>query len=253
MDLIEYKKFIGGHYKRHPWEIVRLKILKNLINNTKNKSTILDLGSGDAFLASQVAKKFTGSYVHAIDINYTEELIRELKANGGSNIEFHNDINELLEKENIDIIILMDVLEHIQFPQKTIEQLLSLPGCHKNTRFIITVPAYQSLFSQHDVLLGHYRRYNLTQIKKLVTDSSLKPIYAGFFFNTLSIIRLLQKMVPQKGKTQFKSVNNWNGSSLITNTLTLLFWVEFKITWYLARIGIKIPGLTCYCICQPSL
>jgi hypothetical protein len=55
-----------------------------------------------------------------------------------------------------------------------------------------------------------------------------------------------------KEKNHVKTgVHNWKGNHLITGIITQLLWMEFKITWYLARIGVKLPGLSCYALCQP--
>ena len=54
MDLLE----ITDNKNRHPWEIARKIIVSKLIDKTQKKNIkILDIGSGDAFLANSFTKR----------------------------------------------------------------------------------------------------------------------------------------------------------------------------------------------------
>ncbi len=254
MDIKEFILVKGQNFKRHPWELARLRMLSYFIGQCKQHKTIIDIGSGDAFLSSEIAKKYPGSSVTAIDINYTSELVKELTIDKPGNLYLLADVNSIDSFCSIDIVVLMDVLEHVENPELLLQQLIRLPSISPKTVFIITVPAYQKLFSQHDRNLGHYMRYNLKSLHKLLQPLSFKINNNGYCFNSLILVRLLQlfkEKTPRK-KIIDESIHNWKGNARLTSFITNLFWIEFKISWYLARIGIKMPGLTCYSICQPS-
>ena len=60
---------------------------------------------------------------------------------------------------------------------KTIYKLLK-----KNGKLLITVPAYKFLFTKKDIILGHYRRYRLSEIKSIFNDFRIKKLsYFNFF------------------------------------------------------------------------
>lgn len=240
---------------RHPWELARLKILEFFIRKCEQHKSIIDIGSGDAFLAAAIANKFSDSSVNAIDINYTDELIVTLKKNHPCNLQLYTSIKEFHNSGKTDIILLMDVLEHVEDPNGLVWQILSHPSITSSTVFIITVPAYQTLFSQHDYELGHYKRYTIRTLNTLLSPFSFHVEYSGYCFNSLISIRILQVLQQKlfgKGKRRSKGIHNWKGGNLLTSFISRVFWIEFKITWYLARIGLKIPGLTCYSICRHS-
>lgn len=69
-----------------------------------------------------------------------------------------------------DVIVMHDVLEHIEDHHAAVETVRSLlvPG----GLAVISVPAYAWLFGHHDVKLGHYRRY---------TRRTLLPLFADGF------------------------------------------------------------------------
>lgn len=255
MDLSEFIQIQKEGFKRHPWELARLKILSYFIKLCNNRpSSIIDVGSGDAFLSSGIAKQYPAAQVLAVDINYTGAVLEKINSGKLQNMQFVNELNYAHSISKIDIVILMDVLEHIENPGSILKGILSLPGVTTETQFIITVPAYQKLFSQHDINLGHFRRYNLKTMGDLLQTNRLKVIKNGCFFNSLLLVRLLQLCIERikgKKKPSWEGIHTWKGGKLLTLIITNLFWLEFKITWYLARTGIKIPGLTCYSICQP--
>lgn len=257
MDLSEFIQIRPEGFKRHPWELARLKILSYFIKQCNNHpASIVDIGSGDAFLSSGIAKQYPGSRVTAIDINYTDALLKKLNKDKPQNLYFSNDLHSTVSISEIDIVVLMDVLEHIEHPEDVLKEILSLTGVTAKTYFIITVPAYQKIFSQHDRNLGHFRRYNLRTLDGLLQTHHLKVMRKGYCFNSLLPVRLLQlfsEKIKGKKKSSPEGIRNWKGGKWLTWCITNLFWIEFKISWYLARTGIKIPGLTCYSICQPFL
>lgn len=63
---------------------------------------------------------------------------------------------------------------------------------------MITVPAYQFLFSYHDEINNHYRRYNIKTLKKILLDNGFEIIkisYFNFFlFPPFLIIRMIDKI-----------------------------------------------------------
>ncbi len=60
------------------------------------------------------------------------------------------------------------------------------------TRFLITVPAYGSLFCSHDRFLGHYRRYSFGEFGALLESARLVSMSAGHLFTSLVPLRILQ-------------------------------------------------------------
>ncbi len=253
MDIKEFIQTKGKNIRRHPWELARLKMLDFFIRQCEHRQTIVDIGSGDAFLAAAIASSNADTTVTAIDINYTEELIHQLKKDIPGNLLLLKNINELKTTGKADIIILMDVLEHVEDPSALLQQIICHPSVTVDTVFIITVPAYQGLFSQHDTFLGHYKRYTIRSLNSLLKPLSIKVNNNGYCFNTLVLARalqLLKQKIIGRRKKELDGIHNWRGGNTLTAFITSLFWIEFKISWYLARMGIKLPGLTCYSICK---
>lgn len=84
--------------------------------------------------------------------------------------------------EQFDLITLFDVLEHVENDTGALKELGVL--LNRGGYLLITVPAYEFLWSKHDDVHHHYRRYLVTDLKKKITDVGLEVVYAGYF-NTL--------------------------------------------------------------------
>ena len=245
MDLVEQKKIRAFQFKRHPWEITRVKILFSVLKYNPSKNFIVDLGSGDAFVAGQLARKFPHAKLSAVDVNYDEQFISD---NSKNNLTFFKSIQNLPDSPQIDAMLLMDVLEHVEKPEEIFKEIKSLKNLSPSTQIIITVPAFQFLFSEHDVFLKHFRRYNMKQLTQLLHREGFEIKYTGYFFFALFLARCFQKVL---GKKQQHGVHDWRGGNFITTIMIAVLWIDFKICWYLSRIGINLPGLSCYCICHP--
>jgi hypothetical protein len=251
MDISEFSRLNDkSNYQRHPWETSRVNVAKHLIKSFRLKlpvQRIVDIGGGDAFVINSLyANNFAGEYF-AIDIAYTPDVIAQLKVNyNNSPITYLNSLEEYIEKYNDNVptlFLCMDVLEHLDNEGVILSHLTSNP----HNYYFFSVPAFQSVFSSHDVLLGHYRRYTLSGFKSMLSSYGFTIQKKGYYFTSLLILRWLEKLLKKDKK---ESIDNWEGTkrktAIINNVLTL----DFKTTTLLGKMGITVPGLSCYCLCK---
>jgi len=96
---------------------------------------------------------------------------------------------------DIDAVLLADVLEHVADDARFLAQLV---GCMKvGSVMLLTVPAYQWLWSGHDSVLGHKRRYSAATLRSswkglAVEEQFLSPINC-VFLPLIAIVRLLKR------------------------------------------------------------
>ncbi len=256
MDLLEYKKRTAEEFRRHPWEMTRVDILLFFMRNLPVPARhILDIGSGDAFISASIAEAYPDATVAAIDSHYNAETIAAISLNIPANLTLHPNSEDAIFQEKADLVVLMDVLEHVEYPEQLLGELRRHPAVGPETRFFITVPAFQLLFTMHDELLGHYKRYTYGSLRKLLAANELGDLRGGYCFNSLLIPRYISKLKEQfsgKKPSATDGIHNWKQGPFISTLLKKLMFAEFKFTWYLSRAGIRIPGLTCYCLCKPS-
>lgn len=246
---------------RHPWELARCRVVKSLvssvlsrINKGKRRITILDIGCGDIFIAETLLKQYCNVDYYAVDNAFSDELIRlygnKAKSEGLS-LSLYNSLEEAQSviSSEIDVILLLDVIEHIENDAAFLRQCIALNNVSSNTHFIITVPAYQGLFCNHDRFLGHYRRYSCGSLKDMADSIGLNTLSRGYFFTSLLIPRFLQKMLSRdKELNSVKGVGGWKRRRIIDSIVVGILTIDYRFFSLLRKIGIQTPGLSVFSI-----
>lgn len=264
MDLLEVKhrNDTQSDVQRHPWELARLEVLKTLISKNvslADRSLVLDIGCGDTFVVEQLALDYPRVSFYAVDIAFTEELMDVFRKNlKVKNVSLFRSLDDIPENssQNAALVLLTDVIEHIEDDKKFMAELLKNKLVDGRTLFLITVPAYQALFCSHDKFLGHYRRYTNVLLKKNLTIAGLKIVTAGYFFFSLLPLRLLQvlkeKIVGVDPKAISTGLVKWENGNGMGNVLKSLLTLDANVSFFLKRIGLNFPGLSNYAICRKS-
>lgn len=148
---------------------------------------ILDIGCGSGLFIRQLARdfpnpdwRFTG---------YDPEFGTPPHADD-SRVEFVSQINS--ENYAVDLIVMMDVLEHVVddsiFVRQILEQFATTPSTPLQlSPFLLlfaTVPAMTSLMGAHDRFLGHQRRYDLSDFCGLF-EQRARPLLQHYFYATV--------------------------------------------------------------------
>jgi hypothetical protein len=195
------------------------KVLKNT-----QSLTIVDVGSGSGFFAMSVEKKFSSliKKVYLVDINYTP---REIAATKGAKIEKVLAIPPRIEN---GLVILMDVLEHLEDDLKMLNEIKS--ACvGSNNYFFITVPAFLWLWSGHDVYLGHYRRYRIATLTAVLKKAKYSVENTYYLYGILlPVVWLVRKFSNIKKKDAISNMRPFN--PLVNKILLAVTSMEMKIT-----------------------
>ncbi|MGV9002539.1 hypothetical protein [Flavobacterium sp.] len=252
MDISEFSRLDNkASYNRHPWETSRKNVLNTFLKQANIQfpiERIVDIGSGDAYVIHTLVEKNLAKEYYAIDTAYTPEVIAQLKENNSnSQVVYFQSLQDFLNKTSTDkptLFLCMDVLEHLE-DEKII--LADLTERSSDNFYFFAVPAFQSVFSSHDVLLGHYRRYTLNQLKSVLGQNDFKIIDEGYYFTSLLLFRKFDKLLK---KDKNESIDNWSAGNLKTGLINLMLTVDFKVSLVLKKVGITVPGLSCYCLCK---
>lgn len=242
MDLKEVNK---GNVKRHPWETARLKALQDiLIPQLFEGMKILDIGCGDGFVATNLFNSIHMKEVIAVDTNLPDAWISKL-ASAQTGIVFQR---EMPEDGVFDALLLLDVLEHVEDDKSFLGGIVNRYLASKGS-VMITVPAFQSIYSGHDAFLGHYRRYSLSELVQLATACGLEVRRSGYLFSSLLLPKLvLYKLL--KTCDSSEGVGHWHRGPWVTHFIEQLLKLDNMVLSTVGRLGIKIPGLTGWVLCE---
>lgn len=84
---------------------------------------------------------------------------------------------------SFDLLLATDVIEHIEKDDVALRELRRVVA--PAGRLLITVPAYQWLWSHHDDTHHHFRRYTLPRLRAVVTGSGWRVDRATYFNSLL--------------------------------------------------------------------
>ena len=211
------------------------KAKKNLLNfilinlNLNKDIRILEIGPGKGNNINTL-RSFGKVDVLENEITFIEYLKKH---------KFKNISNYFKRLEEInykyDLIILLDVLEHIEESESFLYKLKHI--LNENGSIIIGVPAYKFLWSVHDERLKHFRRYTW---KILKAESKDYKIFKRYGFNYLLLpIRYLQIKFSN-------NIHTVNESSKLVNKI--LFFIS-KIENFLRKFRINPKfGISLYAI-----
>jgi SAM-dependent methyltransferase len=139
-----------------------------------------------------------------------------------------------LRTASADIVTLLDITEHVPDDRGLIVEVgrVLKPGGHA----LLTVPAHQFLWSDHDRTLWHQRRYSKRILLALFEDSPLEVRRCTwaitFTFPPIVAFRLIQRLLPRRRepKTHLIPLPGWvNG---------FLKWLLHVEAWLLKRINL---------------
>ena len=108
--------------------------------------------------------------------DYPNVLIKPFNLNTG--------IPEWMAAQRVDTILCLNVLEHIEDDKTTIQHFFSL--LPPDGRLVLIIPALKPLYGQIDKAIGHYRRYDQTEIEEKLRNAGFQ-VEKTQFFNSLGI------------------------------------------------------------------
>lgn len=104
--------------------------------------------------------------------NFTKENVPGIDLVQGSILDLQ------FEEGSFDLVCAFDVIEHVEDDQLAIIEMKRV--CRPGGAVVVSVPAFMSLWSQHDVVNHHYRRYRLNELRKLFKNDN-GIIYSSYF------------------------------------------------------------------------
>ena len=185
--------------KDHWWYVSRRRIVDKVMSelNLSQGCDILEIGCGTGGNLELLAGH---GRVHAVEME--PKGIKLANTHNITNVEYGKLPKDLpFGHKLFDCIIMLDVLEHIEadaLSVKTVYERLKSGGV-----FILTVPAFNFLWSFHDIIAQHKRRYTqkglCEVLKKNGFDVNFSTYYNFLLFPVIFIVRLWNRMTGKAG------------------------------------------------------
>lgn len=239
MDVKE-EKVLGPGIADHWYYVAKGRAVEALIGNA-TYDEILDVGAGSGIFARRLLDTGVCQRAVCVDPGYPTEY---LDTHNGREINFVRSV----DRPNQKLILMLDVLEHVEDDIALLRQYSEqLPA---DGRIIISVPAFQSLWSRHDVFLEHRRRYKDTTLRPVVRAAGLRVLksryYFGLLFPFFAGVRWIDRFRYSQKNIEPKSALR-RYPAPINTALTVIHDIECMTLFRVNRIA----GLTLFCVAGP--
>ncbi|MFE6691754.1 class I SAM-dependent DNA methyltransferase [Streptomyces sp. NPDC057743] len=173
-----YSRSYGAFYGRHWWWRARenhvLHFVRRFATWRERGAKILDDGCGDGLIWPRLA---TVGEVQGIEPDAgqiaPDSPVRD-------RIEVSGFLTARPRPADHDLVLMLDVLEHIEEEQRALVRVRELLGAHG--RFVLTVPALPALWSKFDEMSGHYRRYTKRSLRSALEAAGLRVLSVRYCY-----------------------------------------------------------------------
>jgi SAM-dependent methyltransferase len=235
MDLKE-TEILGKDIDRHWYYTSKAKAMLRLLEDAV-PDTVLDVGAGSGYFSKYLLAKTAARSAWCVDISYDADA-DDLEY--GKPIRFRRSV----EFVDADLALVMDLLEHVDDDIGLLREYAGkVPsGC----RFLITVPAFEFLWSGHDDFLDHRRRYTLQRLEDAVGAAGLDVLHGSYYFGAVfpiaAGIRLAEKAIRREApaRSQLKKHN-----PIVNTVLSTMCRAELPV---MKRN--RLAGLSVICLAQ---
>ena len=224
---MDYKDYAAGQTNNHFWFKAKKELINTLMERTcpgQKQLKILSIGVGtgdDLDILSQYGENYITDIDETSLLVIDAKLYKEKRVSSACDLPFADNF--------FDVVISCDVFEHIEDHTKAaseVRRVLKPDGV-----LIFTVPAFQFLFSSHDVALEHFRRYNKKGIGSLLKNFETRIFFwNSVLFPLIALGRILNKNA--KPKVDQGNLPSW---------LNCIFYYAMKIDNSLIKRNLSMP------------
>ncbi|PJI88037.1 class I SAM-dependent methyltransferase [Sphingomonas koreensis] len=242
MDRIVYDR-MAEHDSTHWWYVARRDILADFIGREVNPpkgARILEIGCGTGHNLPML-----GAFgeVDAIEIDPAAREIASKRLGKEVGSAPLPELSGVAEGQ-YDMIAVLDVVEHIEDDVAALEAMAKRlkPG----GTILITVPAHQWMWSAHDVVNHHKRRYSKATLIAALERAGLKWRKLGYFNSLLFPAAVAARLA---GKITGKDDSD---DSPPAKPLNAIFEKIFGLERHLVGRVPLPPGLSLIVLAQPN-
>lgn len=240
----EYDKQVETHW----WFVGRRKILSCLLHSKifpNGLSRVLDIGTGNG---SQLRLFDHCCHILGLDCNTSTLDLARLKR--GVHFVQADALAIPTTDGAFDLVSCLDVLEHLEDDYSALKE--SQRVCRKGGFLLVTVPAYQFLWSDHDEINHHQRRYSRGQLAKMIHETGWEIVKISYFNSLLFPLIAVARTCLPKTRTNTSSRDELKSDFVhsfprpVNWLLTQLFSAE---GWFLPYLNLPF-GCSLVCIAR---
>ena len=190
---------------RHWWYRGRRTVLEGVIADLEltHGARILDAGCGSGRNMIELRRHGT-----VTGVELSEASVEIARSRGAGEVVAGSVLEMPFPDASFDFAVSLDVIEHLEDDLGALRELRRViaPG----GRLLLTVPAYQWLWSGHDEINHHHRRYTRRSLKRVAEAAGWKQARTTYFNSLLLPVAIVLRVLDRfNTKTTESSLDLW--------------------------------------------
>jgi len=226
------KEYYRAYYaleRNHWWFKGRQKILETqIIKIFPNRTDLKILNAG---CATGFSSEWLMQFGEVVSLEYDPECyaftrdVVKISIVQGSILELP------FKDKQFDLVVAFDVIEHVDNDVLAVQEMCRV--CKMSGYVFVSVPAYLFLWSQHDEINHHFRRYTKNTLRKVFNKSDLTPIFESYFntflFLPIAFVRVMLNFFRKFKKQDASKINENAPSDLEIGSNKILSTILYRI------------------------
>ncbi len=204
---------LGRMQEEHFWYLGRRRFLTRLLTGhlplgQRTRRRVIDLGAGcGGFIRyARSVGLFPDSHLAVADssLDALEFCRQTLPAETAA---YQIDLLDLGWSNRWDVVLLLDVIEHIPDDGAALRGVFE--AMSSGGYCLVTVPALQQLWSWNDEVVGHQRRYSVSQLSERLSAAGFRVLDARYFMFLLSPLLVASRILSRKAAVGASDEERW--------------------------------------------
>lgn len=229
------KQYYQEYYvqeRKHWWFLVRSRIIAAFASRYIYKGTplkILNIG-----VATGATSEMLQRFGEVTSVEFEQSCVDFVREKVGIQVQQGSILELDFPDSTFDLVCAFDVIEHVEDDKLAASEMrrVTKSGGYMYT----TVPAFMMMWSKHDEVNHHYRRYTASKFNNLFSGST--PVKRTYFnsllFPLILVFRVLGRMLPKKKSTEGTGSDFEASNPLIDK----IFYTIFQLEYHLLKLGI---------------
>jgi SAM-dependent methyltransferase len=190
---------------RHWWYRGRRTVIERVVESLRlpARARILDAGCGSGRNMVDLARHGT---VTGVELSHTSVCLA--RERGAGEVVEGSVLDMPFPADSFELAASLDVIEHLEDDLEALRELRRVvaPG----GALMVTVPAYQWLWSGHDVINHHHRRYTRRSLQRAAEQAGWEQVRTTYFNSLLLPVAVALRLLDRiNTKTTESSLDLW--------------------------------------------